>query len=577
MFNSLTTTFYNPIFTPIWTNLSPSVTGTDGDDNLTVERSSTTNVDTFGGHDHVELLGSGDYNVELGSGNDKLTINGTGDVDAEGGDGIDRFVVNEIGAHHLDGGAHDDRLDFRGLDSGVRIDFEAGTAQRLELGPHSLTIGDAMTFVSIENVFGSNRHDDMRGSDQGDWFHGADGDDDIYGNGGDDSLFAGLGSDFVSGGDGNDLIRGGASDFLYGGAEDDTIYANQDHAADKLAYVAGDAGDDTIFGNQWGTFVRVGDGHDTFTGTGNGSDHIMMDGGDSGNDTFHGGGQRSNLRDDADVLNYSRVEGSVYINADLGIVSGEGAGVPVTTTGGPFTTTENFQDRFTGFEAFVGSNFDDKFRGADIADQNEWFHGDDGEDLFIASHGRDHFYGDDHESSSDPANAAPRYDTVDYSDFGGRVNIDLKIGEGTVRDYDSGYSWAHSYDGIEAVIGTRYNDTIVGNEDANRIEGRAGGDVLTGEGDSDTFVFDGEDGHLGYDWVVDFERGEDLLELANLARTDGQAINGFWNLDTNGDGVLDGGDTTATEWNGNMLLQTDNALVYLLNVDELDRDDFVFA
>lgn len=88
-----------------------------------------------------------------------------------------------------------------------------------------------------------------------------------------------------------------------------------------------------------------------------------------------------------------------------------------------------------------------------------------------------------------------------------------------------------SIEGIENLVGTRRNDTLIGRFEANRIEGGAGNDTLfglegndtlvggrgndnlTGGADADLFVFAAND---GTDRINDFELGLDAIQIAGV-------------------------------------------------------------
>ena len=86
---------------------------------------------------------------------------------------------------------------------------------------------------------------------------------------------------------------------------------------------------------------------------------------------------------------------------------------------------------------------------------------------------------------------------------------------------------------IENIIGSNYDDILIGNAGANTIQGSFGSDTLTGGGSSDKFVFaPGE----GVDTITDFVIGEDYLVLSggldiqNIVATQGfdNNINDTW-------------------------------------------------
>jgi len=222
--------------------------------------------------------------------------------------------------------------------------------------------------------------------------------------------------------------------------------------------------------------------------------------------------------------------------------------------------------------------FDDAFRGSDDVDRQEWIAGQEGADVFHGSKGEDHFNGGMRVSPGaydlEPDGAV---NEVSYRGFDGRVTVDLQSGEGSVRDMATGQSWDHSYAHIQGVVGSRHADTLIGDESDNRIEGERGHDQLTGGEGADAFVFNGMAYDNGYDAILDFKVGEDVLEMAHMKRVDGTAIDAFGDLDTNGDGHLNDADATMRTWMGDSLLMTGDGHVLLMNVTEMTAEDFVFA
>lgn len=138
--------------------------------------------------------------VALGSGVDVYDGRGGEVMGIVFGDaGADRFFGNEAGVDVFNGGSDADLLDFR-FSGSVRVALDgtfgnAGAAQ-----------GD--TYISIENVYGSNSSNDtIRGDGAANFLFGFGGNDNLNGRGGDDVLRGGVGVDSLTGGTGNDSFR----------------------------------------------------------------------------------------------------------------------------------------------------------------------------------------------------------------------------------------------------------------------------------------------------------------------------------------------------------------------------------
>jgi serralysin len=165
---------------------SPQFTLSAGWDTLT----GISNLVGSDGADH--LMGDGSANALDGRA-DHDTMFGAGGADTlDGGDGNDK-LVGGAGADHLDGGAGRDRAQYSDATAGLRADLQDSSINT------GIATGD--TYLSIENLVGSDFRDNLRGDA---------GDNGIWGKAGDDSLYGRDGDDILSGGNGNDTLNGGA-------------------------------------------------------------------------------------------------------------------------------------------------------------------------------------------------------------------------------------------------------------------------------------------------------------------------------------------------------------------------------
>lgn len=177
----------------------------------------------------------GDDLIEGLSGHDFL-LGGAGDDTIIGGFGVD-VMRGGPGDDHLDGGVARDWVQYNTASSGVTLSLETG-------GTGGEAAGDS--FVSVENVLGS------------------DFDDHITGNFDRNQIYGGAGDDWLDGGDGPDVLVGGAgNDTLIGGLEGDTLY--------------GGAGADALIGGDKFDWARYDDSPagvtvDLAAGTGTGGD-----------------------------------------------------------------------------------------------------------------------------------------------------------------------------------------------------------------------------------------------------------------------------------------------------------------
>ena len=218
-----------------------------------------------------------DFIFGLG-GNDTLR-GGKGNDALYGGAGNDT-LIGGAGADVLNGGAGTDWVKYGyQTTSGVVIDLSS-----LPLGASG---GDATgdTFISIENVEGTNLVDTVLGSDAGNT---------IYGLGGGDTLYGGLGADTIFGGEGDDsidpddirgtLLGDGAADAIDGGdGNDSVVYFGM--LADVTVNLETGIGAGAAAGDTYKSIENVQGGfaNDTLT--------VMHGGhafGDKGNDTLSG-------------------------------------------------------------------------------------------------------------------------------------------------------------------------------------------------------------------------------------------------------------------------------------------------
>jgi Ca2+-binding RTX toxin-like protein len=148
-----------------------------------------TGIENLTGSDNNDVLiaTGAAANILLGQGGDDVLAGGGGTDVIDGGDGID---TNS----------------FAGIGLGVTAAINAD-------GTGSAAYGSVTeSFVSIENLTGSDQADNLTGNDSVNVIDGGLGDDTIAGLGGDDLLFGGSGNDTIRGGNGDDRVVGGFGD-----------------------------------------------------------------------------------------------------------------------------------------------------------------------------------------------------------------------------------------------------------------------------------------------------------------------------------------------------------------------------
>ena len=140
-----------------------------------------------------------------------------------------------------------------------------------------------------------------------------------------------------------------------------------------------------------------------------------------------------------------------------------------------------------GDDTLTGSNSDDRIDG--LAG-NDTLLGNAGNDLLIGRAG------------SDVLNGGDGNDTADYS--GSQSKVIIFLSSTWWRPYGVGFGGDANGDkliDIENVIGSNFNDVLIGDSQDNIFEGQDGNDYLLGGSGEDTFIFKEGDGR---DTVLDF-------------------------------------------------------------------------
>ena len=352
--------------------------------------------------------------------------------------------------------------------------------------------GDAEgdTLVSIENLTGSAFNDTLTGDSGNNAIYGGAGDDVISGGAGADKLDGGAGINTVTFADATagitlafantDLygIGGQFANHVAGGIGGDAAgdtYANfqtfvgtsfDDHvygADTPMTYYLGAGNDvfdnsyysvtvDTIFAGAGDDVVWSGAGNDYLDG-GIGNDQLY---GEMGNDTLVGG-------QGADVLN----GGDGIDTADY---SASAAGVNVSLVTGQGHGGDAEGDTLVLVENLTGSAFDDSLTG------------DAGNNVLIGGAGNDVLVGG---AGADVLNGGDGVDTADYSTSTAAVNINLETGVAHGGDAEG-----DTLISIENLVGSNFDDVLVGDANVNKIYGGDGNDTITG-GHNDDFMYGG--------------------------------------------------------------------------------------
>ncbi len=175
-------------------------------------------------------------------------------------------------------------------------------------------------------------------------------------------------------------------------------------------------------------------------------------------------------------------------------------------------SSENFLAGAGDDTVYAGGG-DDRVFGGDGNDTlfgeagNDFIHGDAGDDVIDGGTGANQLFGDlgnDRfmlQSGSNAVDGGEGTDTVDYSLQGQQYRMGQPTGNGVLVDLRNGTGGlgasGDTYVGIENVVGSAFNDTIIENGSANIINAGAGNDtVMSAGGLADSF-----DGGDGVDWI----------------------------------------------------------------------------
>jgi Ca2+-binding RTX toxin-like protein len=426
-----------------------------------------------GGHAEGDVL-IGIENV-VGSGfSDSIT----GDAAANflsGLDGNDTLLGGEgndtlrggAGADLIDGGVGQDFADYRTSAIWVNVDLniQDGTTAQSGGGTDNDALGD--TLVGIENLIGSNdaTHGDvLTGNAASNHLIGLDGDDTLIGNAGNDTFVGGAGADVLSGGTGTRDLADYSGSTAWVNVDlniQDGVTAQTGGGADNHAEgdiltgiedVNGSQYSDSLTGNGGSNRIWAYDGNDTVF-AGNGADTVH--GGD-GDDSIDGGGHWDEL--------YGGT-GNDTINGGTDIDSIWGGAGDDSLYGG----TGDTQDWLSG-----GAGNDTLDGGS----ATRW-------DTLIGGMGADRIIGNG-------VNSSASYELTGYGDFDVSwqgVYLDLSIQDGvTAQTGKPGGDDATGdiLTGIVNAVGTNGHDTLIGNDQDNKLYGVDGNDFLIGGAGNDS-------------------------------------------------------------------------------------------
>ena len=217
--------------------------------------------------------------IDMGDDSNDTLLGGIGADTLYGGDGND-ILEGGSGADILNGGEGMDFASYAASTNRVTISLITDSAA----GSHA--IGDS--FISIENLTGSNFGDTLTGGNGRNDIYGGNGRDIMNGFKGDDFLYGEAGNDFMTGGQGADYIDGGTGvDIARYAGSNAGVQIDLDAGTATGGYAQGDTlvNIERLFGSNHGDTLRGDDGNNWIFGH-NGDDIVS---GGSGIDRLYGG------------------------------------------------------------------------------------------------------------------------------------------------------------------------------------------------------------------------------------------------------------------------------------------------
>ena len=340
-----------------------------------------------------------------------------------------------------------------------------------------------LALTGLTDFFGGDAGDAVTGTDDGNMISGGGGDDVLSGALGDDMLIGGAGGDTLDGGVGIDTASYSDADAGVRVGLNGQVTATGDAVGDSFIDVenlTGSAFNDVIYGSSEVNVLSGGDGTDQIRGA-------------DGADTLLGGAGDDYLWGDAgaDVINGGDGNDWAYYST-----SSEGVSIHLINNEGLRGDAEG--DTWISIERVYGSRFRDVIVGS-----NEviYLRGANGDDVLSGQGGDDFLQGD---AGADSLIGGAGRDWAFYTSSTIALTVSLAD-----TSLNTGEAIGDTYNSIENLLGTRFDDTLYGDGNSNIIRGGNGDDMLFGGGANDFLR-----GDVGND-VLNGGAGNDYADYIN--------------------------------------------------------------